>query len=107
MPYEHLPDPRPPVVRLFLGRLSRWAAWTLCALSILLAIAAFTAAWLDERTRLVLWGMTGVAAVLIAGSYVTAIRWANEHGAWPHRRSSRRQRSRSRVTENGEAKNAG
>jgi hypothetical protein len=94
MPYEQLPDPRPTGVRLTLGRMSRRAAWIVCGSLAGVAVAAFAVAWFD-RERVAVWGLAGLASVLAAGRYVTAIRWADQNGTWPHRRGRHRHRTKS------------
>jgi hypothetical protein len=103
MPYEHMPDPRPANVRLALGNLSRRAAWGACAVWAAAAGVAWTFAWFD-RSHLALWGAAGLGAAILAGNYMVAIRWANLHGGWPHRRSSRRQAPKGRVMDPTESK---
>jgi hypothetical protein len=91
MSYQDLPDPRPTGVRLALRRMSRLAAMTVTVCVILVTLGTAAGAVLDWD-HMVGWGCVAIAGAFASFHYVSSIRWADEHDAWP-RRSHRRHRS--------------
>jgi hypothetical protein len=94
MSYQDLPDPRPTGVRLALRRLTRLAAVTVAVCLACAGLGAVAVAFLDSD-HMVLWGCVALAGAFASFHYISAIRWADEHQAWPRRRSYRRHRSTS------------
>jgi hypothetical protein len=85
--YQELPDPRPIGVRFTLGPLPRWAALFVALVLVLAALGCFAGAWADpEPERLVYWLAGGLAATLVAGQCLIAIRWSDRHRTWPRRK---------------------
>jgi hypothetical protein len=89
---QDMTDSRPAGVRLALRQMSRLSALTVTGCLGCVALAGVAGAFLDQKDVLA-WGVLALVGAFAAFHYVSAIRWADRHKAWPHRRSVRRRRT--------------